>query len=68
MAVTPPPLPRIESPCVSICSINPETRCCDGCGRTLKEIAKWSRLTDAERTTIMAELPARRARLAAEAS
>jgi len=59
-------LPRIESPCVSICSVSPETRHCDGCGRSLKEIARWSRMTDGERATVMAELPDRRVRLAAD--
>ena len=61
------PLPRIQSPCVSICSVNPDTRHCEGCGRSLKEIARWSRMSDAERETVMAELPDRRAQLAAEA-
>lgn len=65
MPASAPPLPRIKSPCVSVCTVNPETRHCDGCGRTLKEIARWSRLTDDERATVMAELPGRRARLAA---
>ncbi len=32
---------------------------CLGCGRTLDEIAGWSRLTDAERRTVMALLPER---------
>ncbi len=58
-----PALPRIKSPCVSICSVNPATRHCDGCARTLKEIAQWSRMTDAERAEVMADLPARKARL-----
>lgn len=58
-----PPLPRIKSPCVSVCTVNAETRQCDGCGRTLKEIARWSRMTDDERADVMAELPERRAAL-----
>ena len=39
MAIRPPPLPRIKSPCVNICTVNAETRHCEGCGRTLREIA-----------------------------
>ncbi len=58
-------LPRIKSPCISVCTVNPATRHCDGCGRTLKEIAQWSRLDDATRAAIMAELPERREKLAA---
>lgn len=60
-----PPLPRIKSPCVNVCTVNPTTRHCDGCARTLREIAQWSRLPEAERAALMAELPARKARIEA---
>jgi hypothetical protein len=33
---------------------------CLGCRRTLGEIARWSQMTDAERTAVMVQLPARR--------
>lgn len=56
-------LPRIKSPCVSVCTVNPATRHCDGCARSLREIAQWSRMSDDERATVMAELPARMERL-----
>ena len=56
----------IYSPCIRICSVNPKTKHCDGCYRTLPEIAKWSRFTEAERDAILAELPARGERIAAE--
>jgi predicted Fe-S protein YdhL (DUF1289 family) len=36
---------------------------CIGCGRTLEEIAGWASMTDRERRTIMALLPARLERL-----
>lgn len=39
---------------------------CLGCFRTLDEIARWSRLSDAERESVMAELPSRRESLAAQ--
>jgi len=51
----------IESPCVNICDIDCITGLCQGCGRTLAEIASWSALPSAERRRIMAELPARKA-------
>lgn len=51
--------PEIESPCVNICMIHPETRLCLGCARTGDEIARWSSMTPEERSLIMAELPAR---------
>jgi len=36
-----------------------EQRYCSGCLRTLDEIARWSEMTDAERTMVLARLPAR---------
>jgi predicted Fe-S protein YdhL (DUF1289 family) len=51
----------VESPCIGVCSINPDLRCCIGCQRTLEEIAHWLRYTPDERRTIMAQLEARRA-------
>ena len=51
----------IQSPCVNICSIDPRSRLCLGCGRTLEEVASWSTLTPAQRAAVMADLPARMA-------
>ncbi|GLS87318.1 DUF1289 domain-containing protein [Cypionkella aquatica] len=50
---------EIESPCVKLCVVHPEARICVGCFRSIDEIAGWSRLTQAERAKIMAELPSR---------
>ncbi|MGN6308146.1 MAG: DUF1289 domain-containing protein [Xanthobacteraceae bacterium] len=50
-----------ESPCIAVCMIDPKSRLCFGCGRTLPEIARWGRMESGERLTIMAELPARMA-------
>tara|TARA_R110002126_G_scaffold28561_3_gene95247 strand:- start:493 stop:726 length:234 start_codon:yes stop_codon:yes gene_type:complete len=50
---------EIESPCVRICVVHPETRLCTGCARSIDEIGRWSRMTPEERTAIMAELPKR---------
>ncbi|KAF0171484.1 MAG: hypothetical protein FD162_3016 [Rhodobacteraceae bacterium] len=55
---------EVESPCVKLCVVHPEERICVGCFRSIDEISSWSRLTPAERTAIMAELPARAPRLA----
>lgn len=49
----------ISSPCIKRCVIGDGTGLCLGCGRTLVEIARWSDLTERERLTIMAQLPAR---------
>ena len=52
-------MPAIETPCVKICSLDHAAGICLGCGRTLDEIAQWTRLNDAERRTIIDQLPAR---------
>lgn len=52
---------EIESPCVKLCVVHPETRLCIGCARSLAEIAAWSRMTPEARADIMRELPNRSA-------
>ena len=49
----------METPCVKICTLDARSGLCLGCGRTIEEITRWSRMSDAERSRIMAELPAR---------
>jgi len=49
----------IASPCTKVCTIDPRSQLCRGCGRTLYEIARWMSLGEGERARIMAELPAR---------
>lgn len=60
--------PPIASPCIRVCSVNPKTSWCDGCMRTLKEIATWSRMSDAERDAVTADLERRRGVAAARLS
>jgi predicted Fe-S protein YdhL (DUF1289 family) len=48
-----------DTPCVAVCMIDPRSNLCLGCGRTLPEIARWPRMTGAERLAVMAELPQR---------
>lgn len=48
-----------STPCIKVCVIDPVSKLCEGCGRTLAEIAQWGRLSEAERLAIMAELPKR---------
>ena len=49
----------IETPCIKVCTLDASTGLCLGCGRTIDEVAGWSRMSPAERTRIMAELPSR---------
>ncbi|WP_407496152.1 DUF1289 domain-containing protein [Pseudooceanicola sp. MF1-13] len=50
---------EIESPCIKICVIHPESRLCTGCLRSIDEITAWSRLSADARRAVMADLPAR---------
>ena len=50
---------EVESPCIKVCVIHPETRLCTGCLRSIDEIAVWGRMSSEERRTIMSELPTR---------
>jgi len=49
----------VSTPCIKICVIDPQSMLCEGCGRTLAEIAQWGRLSEAERQAIMLVLPER---------
>ncbi|HZC57036.1 MAG TPA: DUF1289 domain-containing protein [Xanthobacteraceae bacterium] len=49
----------ISSPCNRVCVVHPASRLCIGCGRSLDEIGRWIALNEAERSQIMAQLPAR---------
>lgn len=50
----------VRSPCISICRIDPGTGLCEGCLRTLDEIAAWGALDDRARRAILVALDARR--------
>ena len=49
----------IISPCEKICSVDPNSGLCLGCGRNLAEIERWAKYSDTERLQVMEELPAR---------
>lgn len=50
---------KIASPCTNVCKIDPDTRLCLGCARSIDEIAAWSRMTPEARRAVMDELPQR---------
>ena len=49
----------VSTPCIKICTLDPQTGICAGCGRTLEEIARWGGMAESERQRIMHLLPAR---------
>ncbi|CAM4330691.1 DUF1289 domain-containing protein [Palleronia rufa] len=54
---------EIESPCIKVCVIDPRSRLCAGCLRSLEEIAGWSAMSPEARAEAMADLPSRAGRL-----
>jgi uncharacterized protein len=44
--------PEVPSPCISVCRIDPVTQWCEGCFRTLDEVAGWSRMSDDEKREV----------------
>ncbi len=62
---TAPPA-KVPSPCINVCRMSPRTQWCEGCLRTIEEIAAWSSLDDAARQGVWSDLERRRALLAKE--
>ncbi len=48
------------SPCINVCRMDAATGWCEGCLRTLQEIAMWSGLSGADQHAVWKALPARR--------
>jgi len=51
---------EIESPCVNICVIQPESRLCTGCLRSIDEITRWGAMTPEDRQAVIKALPERK--------
>lgn len=49
----------VPSPCMSICRMNAATDLCEGCLRTLDEIAAWSRMSDEDKREVWAVIARR---------
>lgn len=50
----------VPSPCTSVCRMDPRTGWCEGCTRTLDEIAAWSTMSDDDKRRVWDALDARR--------
>lgn len=50
----------VPSPCIDVCRMNVQTGWCEGCARTLDEIAAWAAMTDVQKMAVWHVLPARR--------
>jgi len=54
--------PDVPSPCIKVCRIEPVTGLCEGCYRTLDEIACWSAASPDDKRRILAFVAGRRER------
>lgn len=48
------------SPCISVCRIDPASGLCEGCLRTLDEIARWGSMNEEARCAVRHALEVRR--------
>jgi predicted Fe-S protein YdhL (DUF1289 family) len=54
----------MKSPCTKVCVMDEGSGLCKGCKRTLEEIGRWGRMTDAERDAVMQRLEQRKSDVA----
>lgn len=45
---------EVASPCIGVCQLQPGTRLCDGCLRTVAEITEWRSASPHRRREILA--------------
>ena len=50
----------VASPCIDVCRMNSSTGLCDGCFRTIDEIAEWSSFDDTQKTAVLTQAQARK--------
>ena len=60
----PPVGEPVPSPCVSVCRVEAATGLCEGCLRTLDEIAAWSTLADPARRQVWMQIGRRACKMA----
>ncbi|PCE25886.1 DUF1289 domain-containing protein [Paraburkholderia acidicola] len=55
----------VPSPCIDVCRMNAATGWCEGCLRTIDEIAGWSSFDDTRKHAVWDAIEARHAQLLA---
>lgn len=58
------PAEPVPSPCVDVCRMDARTGWCEGCLRTLDEIAGWSTMGEDDKRAVWLRLQARRSQQA----
>lgn len=54
----------VPSPCINVCRIDASSGWCEGCLRTIDEIAGWSAMSDDDKRVVWKALEQRRSALA----
>ena len=49
----------VPSPCLSVCRMDRDLAVCEGCWRSIDEIAAWSRMADADKLVVWERIEAR---------
>lgn len=55
-----PAVESVPSPCTSVCRMSERSGLCEGCARTIDEIAAWSTLSDDDKRAVWILLEQRR--------
>lgn len=55
--------PPVPSPCISVCRMQPASGLCEGCQRTIDEIAAWAQLDDEAKRAVWRAIGERRVAL-----
>ncbi|MEO1204797.1 MAG: DUF1289 domain-containing protein [Pseudomonadota bacterium] len=55
----------METPCIGTCKIDPDSRLCLGCFRSIDEITAWTSMSDLHRARVMTQLQDRRREISA---
>lgn len=50
----------VPSPCIDVCRMDPRSGWCEGCQRTITEIAQWAAMDNAARRAVWEQLSQRR--------
>jgi predicted Fe-S protein YdhL (DUF1289 family) len=56
----------VSSPCIGVCTMDASTGWCEGCLRTIEEIAGWSMFDDGEKRAVWDALALRHAQCTAD--
>lgn len=51
---------EVASPCINVCRMDAASGYCEGCRRSIDEIAAWSSYSAAQKRAVLAQLPARK--------